>query len=191
MNIYYVYAYLRESDNTPYYIGKGKGNRGYDKNHSVTVPKDRSKIVFIAEQLSNYEACLLEQETIKRYGRKDIGTGILHNRTNGGEGASGSKHSKETIEKRRISNSKPRPSMQGRKWTPEHCAAISRSNTGKSKVHTENMKGPKTASHSKNISLGKKGKKLAVVTCPHCNKTGGRGNMMRYHFDFCKSKPIS
>lgn len=26
-----------------------------------------------------------------------------------------------------------------------------------------------------------------TVTCPHCNKTGGAGNMKRYHFDFCKS----
>lgn len=97
----------------------------------------------------------------------------------------------EHVEKRRIANRKPRPSMQGRKCDPIHVAARKRSLTGKKKSNTDNMKGPKTETHSKNISLGKRGKKLAVVTCPHCNKTGGRGNMMRYHFDFCKSVATS
>jgi hypothetical protein len=189
MNIYYVYAYLRESDNTPYYIGKGKSYRAYAKNHSVSVPNDRSKIIFIAEQLTNEDACTLEQETIRMYGRKDIGTGILHNRTDGGEGALGHKQSLEHIEKKRIANQKPRPSMQGRKCKPEHVAARKKALTGLKKTNTDNMKGPKSESHSKNISLGKRGKKLATVECPHCNKIGGRGNMMRYHFDFCKSVP--
>lgn len=30
------------------------------------------------------------------------------------------------------------------------------------------------------------GIKKKVLTCPHCGKTGGAGNMTRYHFDFCK-----
>jgi len=27
------------------------------------------------------------------------------------------------------------------------------------------------------------------VTCPFCNKTGGKSNMKRYHFDKCKNSP--
>lgn len=30
------------------------------------------------------------------------------------------------------------------------------------------------------------GRKMNVVTCPYCNKSGGSGNMLRYHFDKCK-----
>ena len=34
------------------------------------------------------------------------------------------------------------------------------------------------------------GHKKETATCPHCDLTGGKGNMIRYHFDNCKKRKI-
>jgi NUMOD3 motif len=99
MCIYYVYAYLRSSNNTPYYIGKGKNNRAYDKHNHISTPKDKSKIVFLETNLSEIGALALERRYIRWYGRKNSGNGILLNMTDGGEGVSGYKHTDETKQK--------------------------------------------------------------------------------------------
>jgi hypothetical protein len=84
---FYVYAYLRV-DGTPYYIGKGTKNRAYIKHKTIKLPKDKTRIVILETNLEEQEAYQLEKELIAKYGRKNANTGILHNKTDGGEGGS-------------------------------------------------------------------------------------------------------
>lgn len=95
-NRFYVYRYNRV-DGTPYYVGKGTRSRAYSQhNHMVKIPsKDRIEI--IAKDLTADEADTQEIALIKKYGRKDLGTGCLCNLTNGGNGIQG--HSPTTREK--------------------------------------------------------------------------------------------
>lgn len=91
-----VYQWLRE-DGTPYYIGIGNPRRPYKGRRSCGRPPSRDRIVILHENLEWEEACRIERELIAFYGRKDLGTGILRNLTDGGEGMPNP--SKETREK--------------------------------------------------------------------------------------------
>ena len=90
--MFYVYQYLRENG-TPYYVGKGSGDRAWKKwsKKDIKPPQDSSRIIIVRDGLNEQEAFDLEKNLISEYGRKDLGTGILHNKTDGGEGSSGHK----------------------------------------------------------------------------------------------------
>lgn len=146
--MFYTYAYLRE-DKTPYYIGKGRGNRLYDhRGKNCIPPKDKSKIIKLKQNLTEEEAFKHEIYMIAVFGRKDLGTGILRNLSDGGDGgASGYKHP-ENICKFRSERMKGNKIWKGRRHSDISKQKVREAREGKklSNEHIEKLK----KSHSKN-----------------------------------------
>ena len=150
---YYTYAFLRE-DGTPYYIGKGKGKRIYSRHRRIKPPTDMNRVVYLKQNLTDEEAIRHEIYMIGVYGRKDIGTGILRNGTDGGEGNSGRVMSEET--KKKVSDK-----MKGIKKSEEHRRKLSEAKKGRkySKKHIDSIKEGLSnydQSGEKNPNYGKK-----------------------------------
>ena len=161
--VYYVYKHVRLDNNTCFYIGKGKNGRKDDPNRNPThdsICKEHGyKVVIFKDKLNEAEAFKLEEDLIRCY-VLNMGYGIcikgymnnnnkfLTNRTWGGEGPSGYKHSEE-------SKQKMSKSHKGIKQSEESKRKISEKMTGENhpfygKHHTEETK--------ENISEKLKGK---------------------------------
>lgn len=151
--MFYVYALTDpRKDNEPFYIGKGVGKRAKQHFYASSQKKRSFKnavikaikaeglepgLSYLFEGLSEDDAFTKEKELIKKYGRRDNGTGSLANQTDGGDGAagnlsnSGRKHSDETRRKMSESHLGLRKGKPGRKRSAEELQKQSQSMIGK------------------------------------------------------------
>jgi hypothetical protein len=151
MGKYYVYQHLKLDDNLIFYIGIGCQRnylRAYSKDNRSSywdsiVKKHGYKIEVLHDNLSKEDAIKIEKTLISKYGRKDLGHGVLCNLTDGGDGIL---NVSDEI-KNKISSI-----LKGRKLSEETKRKMSESRKGK--VHSGDTK--------KKIGLSKVGNKYML-----------------------------
>ena len=178
---FYTYAYLRK-DRTPYYIGKGTKNRLHRRNKcELNPPKDKSRIILLKQNLTEEEAFKHEIYMIAVFGRKDLGTGVLRNKTNGGEGCSGRIKTEEEREKIKKRMSGKSPSEETRKKISENRKGKLHSGEYKKKM-SGIMKGKNNPSYGKKWWNNGCGDNKFSIECPGKKWVLGKSESLKGKF---------
>lgn len=159
---FYVYRHRRLDNGQVFYIGIANNlNRPYsihqrNKHWKHTVAKAGFEVEILHICSTWEDVCEVEQLLISYYGRRDLGTGILVNMTDGGEGTLGTVICDSTREKLKVAS-------RGRLHSEESRLKISKSRKGIifSEAHlkslSESHKG-KTPSKETRLKMSEKGK---------------------------------
>jgi hypothetical protein len=124
--VFYVYEHYEIGSTEPFYVGKGHGDRAYQKRskrknalwHEIVSLCGGFEVKFVAENMSEIDALWLETMCIACWGRRNIGEGNLINLTDGGEGASGavrSIYTKRSISTKMKNNQNSTGSIRNKK----------------------------------------------------------------------------
>lgn len=170
----YVYRHIRLDKNVPFYIGMSKNDddyvRAYTKNGrhkhwGNIVSKTEYEVEILIDNASYEEAISCEIFFIKLYGRKDLKTGTLCNKTDGGEGT---KNPSEEFRKKISELKKGNTYMKGKKLPESAKQTLSQkgklrpppilSQEAKNKIGIAHKGKKLSAQHKKQLSDFRKGK---------------------------------
>jgi hypothetical protein len=98
-------------------------------------------------------------------------------------------HSDETKQKLSDANKGKTLSAETKQKISDANKGKTRSDESKQKISDAKKGKTHSAETKQKISDAKKGISQPKVTCPHCGVVSNPGNMNRWHFDNCKSKP--
>lgn len=161
-----VYRHLKPNGKV-FYVGYGSFKRAYSKHGrnihwNNIVSKYGYEIEILMTNLCKEDAKELEEFLIKLYGRNDLKTGILCNKTKGGDGGNGIiQHSEET--KKKISESN-----KGKKHSNETKLKLSISHIGNLQTKKSLLK--RTITHMNIPKYRGKSNYKGVCWCPKRNK---------------------
>jgi len=203
-NIFYVYCLIDSKTNMPFYIGKGHGNRMYNHEKSVEKSKipNNNKYLFnkikkiknsgynilykkILENVDESTALKEEISQIKFFGRNNMGTGILCNLTDGGDGIknlSDESRNKLKYKKSDSHRKKLSESHMGKKLSEEHILNL------KNRNYLWNIGKKRNKETIKKLSLQKKGKTWEEIYGIDGANKKRKELELRHINGFCKGK---